>query len=62
MMHEDPPPGTNPNTRPTPVKSEAAIQEAKRIEKVQALGSAHRTAGTVTDADKAAKPETADQK
>ena len=62
MTHEDPPAGTTPNTRPSPIKAEADIQEEKRIEKVKALASAHRTAGTVTAAADGAPPKSLSEK
>ncbi len=34
------------NTRAAPVAHDAALQEAKRLEKMQTVCSSHRTAGT----------------
>lgn len=39
--------GTTPNTRPSPVPTEAELQEAKRIEKMKAVCSSHHVAGTL---------------
>ena len=46
MSHSPPRTGTNPNTRPSPTKTPAEIQEAKRLEKMQTVCSSHRAAGT----------------
>ncbi len=43
MSHAQP---TMPNARPASTKSDAENQEAKRLEKLQAHSSSHRTAGT----------------
>ena len=43
MSHPQP---TIPTFHPAPTRTEAETQEAKRLEKLQALGSSHHTAGT----------------
>jgi len=43
MSHAQP---TMPSFEPTPTMTEAETQEAKHIEKLQAHGSSHHTAGT----------------
>ncbi len=43
MSHAQP---TNPNNKPAPNNPSAEAQEAKRLEKLQAHSSSHRTAGT----------------
>ncbi len=43
MSHPQP---TIPTFQPAPTMTEAETQEAKRLEKLQAHGSSHHTAGT----------------
>lgn len=58
MPHSPPPAGSTPNTRPSPGMTESEIQEAKRLEKMQAVCSSHHTAGTA----ELPRPDTQDSK